>query len=213
MNDVTSALDAGDHPLVELRNGTEGHVVVAYGVDQANGSSLVGPGDRVIDVYNPNAAVHDRRERDRRQLRTRPTLSTSEIVVHSDGHWEFQGFSPEWHGGPGSLVVMPYGVVPVHPTLPINVSGLISLLFGSAQRDPGDRRQRPHAAELRRQHRHRADNRDRRRDAVRDASRARHTPGPASSCSATAGATPPRSRATAAASTTTRCSRTALARR
>jgi hypothetical protein len=131
MDDLTSALNAGDHPLVELRNGSEGHVVVAYGVDQANGSSLVGNGDRVIDVYNPNQefttgenAIDGSAHRD--------VLSTSEIVVHPDGHWEFQGFDPEWHGGPGSLIVVPYGVVPVRPSLPINVSGLISLLFGSA---------------------------------------------------------------------------------
>jgi IPT/TIG domain len=131
LNDVTSALDAGDHPLVELRNGTEGHVVVAYGVDQANGSSIVGPGDRVIDVYNPNAPF-TAAENSTDGTTHETTLSTSEIVVHPNGHWEFQGFSPEYHGGPGSLVVMPYGVVPVHPDLPIDVSGLISLMFGSA---------------------------------------------------------------------------------
>ncbi len=132
MNDVTSALDAGDHPLVEIRDGTQGHVVVAYGVDQANGNTHVGFGDRVIDVYNPNqpfttgenaidGSAHE------------ATLSTSEIVVHPDGHWEFQGdFSPEYSGGPGSIVVMPYGVVPVQPTLPTSLSGLVDLLFGSA---------------------------------------------------------------------------------
>ncbi len=131
MNQVTSALNTGDHPLIEIRNGTEGHVVVAYEVDQGNGSTIVGNGDRVIDVYNPNqeflsgedtidGAAHEN------------SLSTSEIVVHSDGHWEFQGFSPEWHGGPGSIVVMPYGVVPVQPTLPTSIAGLVDLLFGSA---------------------------------------------------------------------------------
>ncbi len=131
MNDVTSALNAGDHPLVELRNGTEGHVLVAYGVDQANGSSLVGSGDRVIDVYNPNQEFTTS-ENATDGSAHEAALSTSEIVVHSDGHWEFQGFSPEWHGGPGSLVVMPYGVVPVQPTLPTTLSGLFDLLFGSA---------------------------------------------------------------------------------
>jgi hypothetical protein len=131
MDDVTSALNAGDHPLVELRNGSEGHVTVAYGVDQANGSSLVGPGDRVIDVYNPNQEFTNG-ENAIDGSAHESALSTSEIVVHSDGHWEFQGFSPEWHGGPGSLVVMPYGVVPFQPTLPTTLTGLIDLLFGSA---------------------------------------------------------------------------------
>lgn len=131
MGDVTSALSAGDHPLVELRNGTEGHVVVAYGVDQANGSSIFGNGDRVIDVYNPNQEFTTG-ENATSGSSHQGALSTSEVVVHSDGHWEFQGFSPEWHGGPGSLVVMPYGTVPLKPTIPTSLSGLFDLLFGSA---------------------------------------------------------------------------------
>jgi hypothetical protein len=131
MNEVTSALNAGDHPLIELRNGTEGHVVVAYAVDQANGSDLVGAGDRVIDVYNPNQEFTVG-ENALDGLAHQSIMSTSEIIVHPDGHWEFQGFSPEWHAGPGSLVVMPHGTVPVRPTLPDSASGLVDLLFGSA---------------------------------------------------------------------------------
>lgn len=131
MRDVTSALNAGDHPLVELRNGTAGHVVVAYGVDQPNGSRRFANGDQVIDVYNPNQEFTTSENAiDGTSHQT--ALSTSEIVVHSDGHWEFQGFSPEWHGGPASLVVMPYGVVPIQPTLPTSISGLIDLVLGSA---------------------------------------------------------------------------------
>jgi hypothetical protein len=131
MNDVTSALNAGDHPLVELRNGSDGHVVVAYGVDQPNGSSLFGNGDRVIDVYDPNQEFTSGENATNGSMHA-GVMATSEIIVHSDGHWEFQGFAPEWHGGPGSLVVMPYGTVPIQPTLPTTLSGLITLLFGSA---------------------------------------------------------------------------------
>ena len=172
LNDVTSALDAGDHPLVEMRNGSEGHVVVAYEVDQANGSSLVGPGDRVIDVYNPNAPF-TAAENSTDGTTHEGTLSTSEIVVHPDGHWEFQGFSPEYHGGPGSLVVMPYGVVPVHPDLPIDVSGLISLMFGSATATQVTDGAGPHPAEPRRQHRHEPRHWDPGRHPVRHAVRHR----------------------------------------
>jgi hypothetical protein len=128
MHDVTSALQTGDHPLVEIRNGTDGHVVVAYGVDQANGSPLVGSGDRVIDVYDPNEEFQANENQTDGSAHA-GTMATSEIVVHPDGHWEFAGFSPEWHGGPGSLIVMPYGTVPVHPTLP--TSGLTKLLLGA----------------------------------------------------------------------------------
>ena len=131
MNDVTSALDAGDHPLIELRNGSEGHVVVADAVDQTNGSSLFGNGDRVVDVYDPNHEFKTG-ENTTDGFSHEAILANSEVIVHSDGHWEFPGFPAEWHGGPGSLVAVPYGVVPVHPALPTNLSGLFDLFFGSA---------------------------------------------------------------------------------
>jgi hypothetical protein len=131
MGDVTAALNRGDHPIIMLQNGLSGHAVVAYGVDQANGSSEVGSGDRVIDVYNPNAEFKTG-ENAIDGTTHQTTLANSEIIVHSNGHWVFPGFSPAWSGGPGSLVVMPYGVVPVHPTLPASLTGLFDLVFGSA---------------------------------------------------------------------------------
>lgn len=131
MDDVTAALNSGEDPLIELGYGSDGHAVVAYGVDQANGSSVVGNGDRVIDVYNPNYPF-TRDENASDGSAHQAVLLTSEIVVHPGGNWEFQGFSPEWHAGPGSLIVMPYGVVPVQPTLPTTLSGLVDLVLGSA---------------------------------------------------------------------------------
>jgi hypothetical protein len=134
MGDVTAALNRGDHPIIMLQNGFSGHAVVAYGVDQANGSSEVGSGDRVIDVYNPNAEFKTG-ENAIDGTAHQAALASSEIIVHPDGHWVFPGFLPQelWSGGPGSLVVMPYGIVPVHPTLPTgSLTGLFDLVFGSA---------------------------------------------------------------------------------
>jgi len=131
MNDVTSALNSGDHPLVEIRDGTQGHAMVAYAVDQADGNTSVGPGDRVIDVYNPDAPFTTA-ENATSGTTHQQTLATSQIIVHPNGHWEFKGFSPEYSGGPGSLVVLPYSTVPVQPSLPINISDIVSLVFGSA---------------------------------------------------------------------------------
>jgi hypothetical protein len=131
MNDVTSALNSGDHPLVEIRDGTQGHAMVAYAVDQADGNTSVGPGDRVIDVYNPDAPFTTG-ENATGGTAHQEALATSQIIVHPNGHWEFKGFSPEYSGGPGSLVIMPYSTVPVQPSLPINISDIVSLVFGSA---------------------------------------------------------------------------------
>jgi hypothetical protein len=131
MDSVTERLDRGDHPLVELRNGTSGHVVVAYEVDEDFGNSDFSSGDRVIDVYNPNQQFTTG-ENNSDGKAHKSALSTSEIIVHPDGSWVFDGFDPSWHGGPGSIVVVPYGTVPTQPTLPATLSGLFDLLFGSA---------------------------------------------------------------------------------
>jgi hypothetical protein len=122
---ITADLAAHDHPLIEIRNGTEGHVVVAYDVE--DGSN----GDKLIDVYDPNQD-YTTTEEGVSGLTHLATLNNSQITVHPDGHWEFPGFSPEWHAGPGSLVVVPYGVVPVRPDMPTTTSGLFDFIFGSA---------------------------------------------------------------------------------
>jgi hypothetical protein len=135
LNDVTDAIDAGQYPLVELRNGTAGHVVVAYAVDETDGDPRVATGDRVIDVYDPNRPFSTGENAlDGSSHQT--TLQQSQIIVHPNGHWTFYGNfetpMTEWSGGPGSLVVMPANVVPVQPSLASNVSGLLDLVFGSA---------------------------------------------------------------------------------
>ncbi len=133
LDNVDAALKVGDHPLIEMRYGGEGHVVVAYEIDQTNGSAIAGTGDRVIDVYDPNAEFTSN-ESPIDGTAHAQQMATSEIIVHPNGHWEFQDFSPEWHGGPGSLIVMPYSTVPLNPTLPTSGAKqlLISESFGSA---------------------------------------------------------------------------------
>jgi hypothetical protein len=135
LSDVTQAIDAGQYPLVELQNGTSGHVVVAYAVDQTDGDPRVATGDRVIDVYDPNRPFSiGENALDGSSHQT--TLQQSQIIVHPNGHWTFYGNfetpMTEWSGGPGSLVVMPANVVPVQPSLASNVGGLLDLVFGSA---------------------------------------------------------------------------------
>lgn len=132
MGEVTKALNAGDHPLIELRQGTSGHVVVAYGVDQDSGNTDFRSGDGVIDIDNPNLEFTTA-ENEITGTAHKDALANSEIIIHPNGSWQFQGFSPEWHGGPGSLVVIPYGTVPVQPTLPASITGLLDLLFGGAR--------------------------------------------------------------------------------
>jgi hypothetical protein len=126
LGDVESALASGDHPLIELRNGSEGHVVVAYA---ASGTSA-----GTIDVYDPNQEFTTAEDQDTTGATHDQILSNSQINVDSNGHWTFQGNLSDspWHAGPGSIVVLPYGTVPVQPTLPVTLTGFLDFLFGSA---------------------------------------------------------------------------------
>jgi hypothetical protein len=133
IGDVSSALSQGDHPIVTLVNGGitgfangEVHAVVAYDVeDGANG-------DKIIDVYHPNREFKTSEDTDATGTVHQSAVAGSQITVHSDGHWVFPGFYPAWHGGPGSLVVVPYGTPPVHPTMPFSLTGLATFIFGAA---------------------------------------------------------------------------------
>jgi hypothetical protein len=123
IDQVSLALSRHDHPLIEIRNGLHGHVVVAYDVE--NGAN----GDKLIDVYDPNQEFSSD-ENSPDGTAHQAALTNSRITIHSNGHWEFPGNG--WHSGLGSLVVVPYGVVPVHPTMPFTKAGLLDFFFGSA---------------------------------------------------------------------------------
>ena len=136
ISDVDQAISSGQYPLVEMRHGlTDGHAVVAYATEETDGDPRVGPGDRVIDVYDPNRPFTTE-ENERDGVKHLSKLQESQIIVHPDGHWtfygEFEAPMTKWGGGPGSLVVMPASVVPTQPSLASNVTGLLDLVFGSA---------------------------------------------------------------------------------
>ena len=129
INQVTSALQNDDHPIITLVNGGvsgflngESHAVVAYDVE--NGQN----GDKIIDVYNPDAPyIADSgpdgsagEDADTSGMTHQEAIQNSQIIVDPSGHWTFAGIGPgNWSGGPGGLVVAPYGNPPVHPTLPL----------------------------------------------------------------------------------------------
>ncbi len=122
---LESQLQAGHHPLVVLRNSpSDGHVLVAS--DVRDGAA---PGEYLIDVNDPNlpflagetspdgALHHDREE-------------AGVIHVAANGHWTNVGaYGSTWSGGPGSLVVAPWGTLPARPTMPTTLTGLLSLIL------------------------------------------------------------------------------------
>jgi hypothetical protein len=126
-NQVAGYLNAGDHPLIEIRDG-DGHVLVGYDLEPG-----AGPNDYYIDVYDPNlpfitsendalAGDHLTREQN------------SRVHVTADNHWSNPHNGGLWSGGFNNLVVLPYNVVPVQPKLPTSLDGFLTfVLGGSAQ--------------------------------------------------------------------------------
>lgn len=128
---VRSALASGHYPLVALRQGTSGHVVLAYDVED------LGPNDYYIDVYDSNApfTVGENLSAGGHQS----AEQGSRIHVTPDGHWFF-GDGLNWTGGfsslDNSLVVLPADTAPVHPTLPTTINGIATLVFGRPAKAP-----------------------------------------------------------------------------
>ena len=127
-NEIASALQGGDHPLVSMHNGTQGHTVVAYDLEDDPND----PGGYYIRVYDcnrpftvdenkkGNAATHDAKEQDSR--------------IHvTGGKWYFNlGGSDNWDGHMQTLEVIPYNVVPFQPTMPASLSGVWELITGES---------------------------------------------------------------------------------
>ncbi|MFL5657574.1 MAG: hypothetical protein ACJ8CB_25760 [Ktedonobacteraceae bacterium] len=135
INDIKSqvhaALSAGDHSLVAIRrpltDGFHGHVTVAYDIEEGTPAQ----DDFYIRLYDPNTQFlhispaldenNDNRSHAAREQNSR-------IHVAPDRSWSFPTFN--WSGGLESLIVVPYSVTPLHPTIPTSPSGLLTLVFG-----------------------------------------------------------------------------------
>ena len=131
-NSIATLLQSGDHPIISMQDGGEGHAVLAYDLEgTAN--------DFYIDVYDPN----------------RPDTSTDEMNasnhvadelasrIHVVGNtWNFvHGHdieanrpSPDWTGGFGSLQVFPASDFTSTPTLPnpTDLAALKTIIFGGS---------------------------------------------------------------------------------
>jgi len=120
---VIQAFTNNDHALVAIRNGTSGHVLVAYDIED----SATGPGDFYIDVYDPNDQFLIG-ENAQGQLHDDKT-ENSRILVQGNGNWSFPNLG--WSAGFDSIVVVPYNIIPIQPTIPTSLSGLITVILGS----------------------------------------------------------------------------------
>ncbi len=120
---IVDGLLNGHRPLIVLRDTvSDGHVVVAYDV-----RADTTPGAYLIDVYDPNVPFTAEETTSPNAHVSR--MEASVIHVRADGHWSHVGaYGRTWSGGPGTIVVVPWGTVPRTPTLPSTLSGLVSLI-------------------------------------------------------------------------------------
>jgi hypothetical protein len=122
LGQVTGALRAGDHPMLSIRMGFDGHVLVAYNIE----ADPADPEGYYIDVYDSNQPFTSAENTNADAHRS--VVLNSRIHVFSSGHWEFPGFLPQedWTGDMSAIVVIPYSVIPVQPTMPMSTKTLAS---------------------------------------------------------------------------------------
>lgn len=132
-------LRAGRQPIVSVRSGSSGHAMTIYDVEAAP------DGGTYLYVYDNN---HPWVPRDdgpdgtgagRNELTTLSKHYYHEIdhgrieISSSRSRWDFRDLG--WHGGDQTLTVIPHGVIPNDPTLPLNLDPStwlnLFILFGS----------------------------------------------------------------------------------
>jgi hypothetical protein len=121
-NRVRNILRSGRDALISMQHGSSGHNVVGYNLRDD------GAGGYWIDVYdnnrpflaseNTNASSHSGRE------------DNSRIHITAGGNWEFGALG--WSGGPRSIIITKATDIPVTPTMPTSLAGLITIIFGDA---------------------------------------------------------------------------------
>jgi hypothetical protein len=121
-NEIKGYLDAGRATLVDISAFGKGHSVLAYAAEPGNGA-----GDYYIDVYDPNkpSPTND--------ASSFANLSSSRIHLRSDGTWAYTGnFAPptDWSGPFQNMNFIPYGAIPVQPSLPNILTGLLVVYGG-----------------------------------------------------------------------------------
>ena len=119
---VSEALRKGDYPLVCLLQGTKGHVLPAY--DVADSADV--PEGFDLYVYDPDVPFLVSEDSDGGAHFS--NVTQSRITVDVNGNWTLP--SQGWRGEVDGIVVVPYDVTPLQPTLPASFVGLLTLILG-----------------------------------------------------------------------------------
>jgi len=109
-NQLSALLYSGDHPIISIRNGTEGHALVAYDLEPGP----LGNGDYYIDVYDCNQPSNSNNDTTQEQA--------SRIYINPSCGWSYtMAGGSIWSGGLGAfsdMMVIPSSVVSGNLTMP-----------------------------------------------------------------------------------------------
>ena len=119
---IEAELTAGRNPLVTLRKGGGGHVVVAHDVRPG------ADGGYLVDVYDPNVEFVGGENTDAAGHRSRMDVST--ITVRPGGGWTHPGAyaGGAWSGSADAMIAAPLSLLGTRPLMPTTLSGIASLI-------------------------------------------------------------------------------------
>jgi hypothetical protein len=124
-----------DYPLVTLRHGSSGHVVVAYDIE----TNPNDPSGFIIDVYDPNEEFTSDEDSDSTGKIHNVALQVGKITVSGDGSWVYpfdadtypydtrdtSNGGAVWYGTPDAMVVSSSLIIPPVPSMPGEFSSLL----------------------------------------------------------------------------------------
>lgn len=129
---IIDQLQAGEHPLIAMRNGGKGHLVVALDIEDNPAPNIF----YYIHIYDPNTPFLAKEDTDAGEHEKRE-LTLSRITVFTDGTWSYPGFGGwgpfGFHTASEGLVVAPYSVTPMRPSFMADPKGFLTFLLGGAE--------------------------------------------------------------------------------
>jgi hypothetical protein len=125
---IVNDLRGGNYPFILMLNGSEGHLVVAYDLEESDETDI----SFYIYIYDPNEPFRFTENSDP-ELHLEREKTRGRIPVYRNGRFNSpQGLGWESMEVHGHLLVLPYDSIPFNPIFPASPEGVLTLVTGSA---------------------------------------------------------------------------------